>query len=191
MRTLQLVVVVSILSVPSLCRAEESCLWINAATAGGLLGGNITATVSRTNTHASSASTANAKSGSGPTSASALATNYGISNIDDSDCAFVLQPGSLKGELHVEVRTMSEPSKEFVPYAAGCGSKAMPLKAIGNEAVTCALSGKPGQLMEQVVGRVRDRVFVARLSTNESGVTQVLLRERARRAAEIIAGNLF
>jgi hypothetical protein len=34
------------LFVPALCQAQESCLWLNAATAGGVLEGAVIATVS-------------------------------------------------------------------------------------------------------------------------------------------------
>jgi hypothetical protein len=135
--------------------------------------------------------TPNAKSSAGPTSANPSNANYSSKGIDDAECVFVRQPGSVTGELRIDVRTMSESEKEFASYAARCGIHATPLKAIGNEAGACTVNGSVGQLSEQVVGRVRDRVFIIHLSTNDSLMTQSTLREKARKVAELVAGNLF
>jgi hypothetical protein len=148
-------------------------------------------TVSRTSADLSNARTANAKSSAGPTSANPGNAAYAGNALDDSDCLFVRQPGSVFVELRIEVRTMSEPRKEFAAYAARCGDRATALKAIGNEAAVCSLKDKPGELSEQVVGRVRDRAFIVRLSSNESSLTPSSLREKARKTAEQVAGNLF
>jgi hypothetical protein len=179
------------LLLPALCRAEDVCLWLNAATAGGVLEGAVTTTVSRANTNAPSLPTPNAKSSAGPTSANPSNPSYSSKAIDDADCVFVRQPGSFAGELQIDVRTMNEPGKEFAAYAARCGAHPIPLKAIGNEAVACTLNGKTGQTSEQVVGRVRNRAFIVLLSTSDSSMTQSSLREKARRVAEQVAGNLF
>jgi len=86
---------------------------------------------------------------------------------------------------------MNDPASEFARFAARCGAHADPLKAIGNEAAACSLNGKGAELLEQVVGRVRERAFVIRLSVNDSSLTQSMLREKCRKAAELVAGNLF
>jgi hypothetical protein len=112
-------------------------------------------------------------------------------SVSNSDCSFVLRPGTNKGSLRIEVRTMSDPGKEFPAYIARCGSQSKPLKAIGNEAILCRVEAKSGGLTEQVVGRVRDRAFVILLSLNDSPVTEDLLRERIRKMAELVSGNLF
>jgi hypothetical protein len=191
MRTLEPIVLAVLLFFPALCRAEQSCLWLNAATAGGVLGGPVTATVSRASANLPNPRTPNAKSSAGPTSANPEKAAYAGNAIDDSECVFVRKPGSISGELRIEVRTMSEPLKEFPAYAARCGEHATALKAIGNEAAVCTLNDKPGELSEQVVGRVRDRVFVVRLSVNEPSLTENALREKARKTAEQVAGSLF
>jgi hypothetical protein len=191
MRTLETILFATFLFVPALCQAEDSCLWLNAATAGGVLGGAVTATVSRANANGSVAGTSNAKSSAGPTSANPAGTAYSSKGPDDSECVFVRQAGINTGELRIDVRTMSEPGKEFAAYAARCGVHPTPLKAIGNEAAACTLNGTAGQLAEQVVGRVRDRAFIIRLGINDSSITQNLLREKARKVAEQVAGNLF
>jgi len=190
MRSLGFILLIVFFSFPMLCRAEESCLWLNAATAGGVLGGAVSATVSQANAHAPKLQTANAKSSAGPLSANPSVTGYAGNGMDDSDCSFVRQPPSA-GSLRIEVRTMSKPAREFALYTARCGPHAVPLQAIGNEAFACDRKEKSGQLSEQVVGRVRERSFVVRLSMNDASISQSLLREKAQKVAEMVAGNLF
>ncbi len=136
------------------------------------------ATVSQPNVH-----TPNAKSGAGPLSANPSVTGYAGNGRDDSDCSFVRQSPSA-GSLRIEVRTMSRPAREFASYTARCGPHAVPLQAIGNESLACDRKEKSGQLSEQVVGRVRERSFVVRLSMNDASITQSLLREKAQKVAE-------
>jgi hypothetical protein len=191
MQRLPVILPAIFLFLPVLCPAVESCPWLNAATAGGVLGGVVTATVSRPNTNISNAQTPNAKSSAGPTSANPTKAGYAGNGVDDADCSFVRQPGSVPSELVIDVRTMSEPAKEFAAYAARCGAHATSLKAIGNEATACDLNDRVGKSSEQVVGRVRDRAFIVRITTGDSSMTQILLREKARKVAEQVAGNLF
>jgi hypothetical protein len=100
-----------LLLLPSIAGAAEICPWLNAATAGGVLGGTVAVTVTR------------AKTG------------------DDATCTFVRHDGSLALDLRIEVETMRSPSKDFPSYAARCHSSAVPLKAIGNEAFACSDDG--------------------------------------------------
>jgi hypothetical protein len=93
--------------------------------------------------------------------------------------------------LRIEVETMTEPPASFASYAAQCGPHAAQLKAIGNEAVACGTDGKKRQVSEQVVSRVRDRVFLVRITTNSDLSDRATLRERAKRVAEQVAGFLF
>jgi hypothetical protein len=190
MRTLRRILLIVLFFFPALCRAEESCLWLNDATAGGVLGGVVTATVSHPKAHPPKVQTANAQSSAGPLSADPEVAGYAGNGMDDADCAFLRQP-PLAGALHIAVRTMATAAKEFASYKARCGPHAVPLKAIGNEAFACTLNGKAGQLSEQVVGRVRERSFLIRLSIEDPSMTQSLLREKAEKVAEIVAGNLF
>jgi len=143
---------------PPIGEAAEICPWLNAATAGGFLGGAVTdVTVAR------------AKTG------------------DDATCNFVRHEGSLLLELRIEVGTMRSAAMDFASYTARCHSAAVPLKAIGNEALACS----DGQLAEQVVGRVRDRAFVVRISTSDRSSQPSALREKARKVSEQVAGFLF
>ncbi|HEV8040698.1 MAG TPA: hypothetical protein VGP62_17635 [Bryobacteraceae bacterium] len=130
------------LGLPAL--AEDRCTWLNAATATGVLGGEVHMTVT------------------------------------PGTCEFVRQETSLR----IEVGATSAPH-------AQCGSGAEPLKAIGNEAQACTYQGKPGWVAEQVVGRVRDQAFLVRISTKDQSVMPKILREKARKVAEQVAGVLF
>ena len=147
---------VLLLALPSFAGAAEICPWLNAATAGGVLGGPVAMTVTRAKT------------------------------ADDATCDFVRHDGSLTLELRIEVETMPSPAKDFASYAARCHSAAVPLKAIGNEALACSDEGA-----EQVVGRVRDRAFLVRIITNDRSSQQTALRDKARKVAEQVAGILF
>jgi hypothetical protein len=190
MRIVPRILLIAFFSFPLLCRAEENCLWLNAATAGGILGGAVIASVSHANSHPPNIQPANVKSGTGPMSANPSGSSYAGNTVDDSDCAFHRQ-APVVGELRIQVRTMSEPSKAFVAYSARCGARGTPLKAIGNEAMVCDLNKRSRRLSEQVVGRVRDRLFVIDLSAEDPSITQSVLREKALTTAEIVAGNLF
>jgi hypothetical protein len=124
--------------------AEDRCTWLNAATAAGVVGGEVHMTVT------------------------------------PGSCEFVRQETSLR----IEVGAISAPH-------AQCGSGAEPLKAIGNEAQACTYQGKPGWVAEQVVGRVRDQAFLVRISTKDQSAAPKILREKARKVAEQVAGILF
>ena len=144
---------------PALAGAAETCPWLNAATAGGVLGGPVT-----------EVRVARAKSGT------------------DATCVFVRQPGTFS-ELRVEVDTMRSP-KDFASFTGRCHTARTPLHAIGNEAVACPdeAAGAPA---EQVIGRVRGRAFVVRLSAGDRSARAEDLREKARNVAEQVAGALF
>ncbi len=155
---MRIILPIALACLPLIGQAAESCPWLNAATAGGVLGGPITR-----------ATTTRAAAG------------------DDRSCEFIRRDGSLLFELRIEVETMSSPAKDFASYAVRCHSAAVPLKAIGNEALACS----DGQLTEQVVGRVRDRFFLIRIGTNDRSAQPTALRDEARRVAEQVAGILF
>ena len=156
MRNVRLMLFLGI-ALSGICLAEESCPWMNAATAAGLLGGEVKFSITHSN-----------------------------ENKDDANCAFTR--GS--SNLQVSVHTMSAPSRDFRKYMDACAGGSLPLKAIGNEAVTCPISSIGGGVGEQVIGRVRDRAFTIHISTMDHS-TQSSLREEARKAAEQVAGNLF
>lgn len=146
---------------PTFCRAEARCPWLNAATAEGLLGGKVQTNIT-------------------PLTAQG-----------DTICEFSSQQDSTPSILRVEVHTMEIPSKEFAYYLSQCSGTTLPLKAIGNEAVQCA--PKRGSTLgeEQIIGRVRDRVFLLSIRRNVPPPPKNGLREDTRNIAEQIAGSLF
>lgn len=101
------------------------------------------------------------------------------SKLTPTTCEFTRSSGSVLYTLRVEVETMALPSHDYAKYLAECKSKPEPLKAIGNEAVTCS-----SEASELAIGRVRDRVFVIRVN----GIDRA---DKAHTAAEHVAGNLF
>ena len=139
---------------PSFGASEEVCPWVNAATAGGVLGGRITN----------------------------IKVKHALTG-DDASCEFAQRDGSL---LSVEVETMNSPAIDFPSYLARCHSPSEPLKAIGNTALACGDEGA-----EQVIGRVRNRAFIVRISTKDRPPNPAELREKARKVAEQVAGILF
>ena len=147
---------------PALCQNSQTCPWLNSATAAGVLDGPVTSTVV-----------------------------YANRNKDDSSCVFVRQNGPRGDALRIEVRSMINRSVEFSALAAKCASNATPLVSIGNEAVACSKGGRGGERSEEVVGRVRERAFMIRVSTHDPSRAKAELREKARNVAEQVAGILF
>ena len=140
--------------------AQEVCPWLNSATAGGILGGDVIVQV----THSSA-------------------------NKADADCTFELQRGERVSRLVIEVNTMRAPHEDFPAYKAQCGQHPRRLGALGNEAVDCGGS-EHQQNWQMIVGRVRDRAFRVRITTDEAEPAAGL-RDEARRAADQVAGILF
>ena len=152
------------LCMPSRSEAKENCPWLNEATAGGTLEGTVTSTVTHPN-----------------------------SNKDDATCEFIHRDGAIATELEIEVATIGGAHDAFAAYVARCGQNSVPLKAIGNEAVACSVDDrtKKRSVSEQVVGRVRDRAFTVRITSNAASPERGALREAARKIAEQVAGFLF
>ena len=149
--------------VPTVCRGQAKCPWMNEATAGGILGGAVTVTAN-------------------------------VSDQGDGVCEFSRQQESVVHQLRVSVAIMTDIPKQFPAYLAQCPPKSAPLRAIGNEAVTCSVEGKAGEYAEQVVGRVRDHAFVVSVSSsvqNDPSMTPKMRCEKANLVAEQVAGILF
>jgi hypothetical protein len=109
----------------------------------------------------------------------------------DTTCEFSSQQDTAVSVLRIEVHTMEVLSKEFASYLTQCSGTPLPLKAIGNEAVQCVPKGSSTLGEEQIIGRVRDRVFLLSVRRNASGPPKDGLREDTRNVAEQIAGSLF
>lgn len=146
---------------PATRASAETCPWLNAATAAGTLDGPVTFSI----THSSR-------------------------NKEDSTCEYTRQEGSTVTRLRIEVETMTDPSRDFASYTAECGPAATPLRAIGNEALTCDLR-KKNQISEQIVSRVRERAFIVAVSSNAHSRDQDALRVKVEKIAEQVAGFLF
>lgn len=157
-------VVIGTFIAPPRCLAEIQCPWLNAATAAGVLGGDVQANVSA------------------------------LTPKGDTTCEFKRTEHSAVFALTIAVHTMALPSKDFATYLARCSGTAVSLKAIGNEAVQCVPSNGAGDGGEEIIGRVRDRAFVIdlkRSSTRQPTSSANGLSEEARNVAEQVAGMLF
>ena len=146
---------------PALCHAEAKCPWLNAATVEGLIGGEVQMNISP------------------------------LTPEGDTTCEFSSRQGSTVSILRIEVHTMEAPSKEFASYLSQCIGNKVPLKAIGNEAVQCVPKNSSTTGEEQIIGRVRERVFLLSIRRNPSVSAKDGLREDTRNIAEQIAGSLF
>jgi hypothetical protein len=151
---------------PSRNEAKDSCPWINEATASGALDGAVTAIV----IHPEMSKDA-----------------------DVATCVFLHQSGATGIELRIEVEALSAAPGAYAAYTERCGADGVALRAIGNEAEMCSHADKKRKqwVSEQVVGRVRDHAFTVRVSSNAASPDRKVLREKAQKMAEQLAGYLF
>lgn len=108
-------------------------------------------------------------------------------------CVFEPLSGNAAGGLTISVTRVHDGEKELASYEQHCGSSAMQLKAIGNEAVLCA-DTTTASLAEQVIGRVRNSIFVISIGAStapSNSADSSRLTEKVRAIAEQVAGNLF
>jgi|HubBroStandDraft_6_1064221.scaffolds.fasta_scaffold285112_1 hypothetical protein len=113
---------------------------------------------------------------------------------DQSICVFTnLKTAKDYSALRIMVQPLKDVSKAVESHESLCTSAPVALKAIGNEAVSC--SADVGYSRgEQVIGRVRDRLFIVAVSSTiaqDPSATRQLLQEKAKTIAEQIAGALF
>ncbi len=159
-----LTVVLAVLLVTATAsHAEAHCPWLNAATAGWLLGGE--AQVSVTSPTPQGDVTCDFSSGQAP----ALST------------------------LHIAVHTMDAPSRDFTSFLAQCGGTRLPLRAIGTDAVQCVTTDGSGAGEEEIIARVRERAFVLTVHRGgtASPAPKDSLHDETRNIAEQVAGSLF
>ncbi|HEX7729603.1 MAG TPA: hypothetical protein VF392_11235 [Terracidiphilus sp.] len=144
--------------------AENSCPWLNEATASGFLGGAATGAYS-------------------PATESQPAI-----------CTFMRVENGVTRELQLTVEIVSaSPHMRVVALASSCVDPA-PMTAIGNEATRCMAHIKGAARAERVLSRVRDQVFTITLSTSQRDdgeLTGDVMRTRIATVAEQISGNLF
>ena len=140
----------------------QTCPWLNAATAAGVLEGPV-----------------------------AVSVSYLDPDNKDAACEFTYRGDHTTRTLRIEVNTMRDVTHDFPQYIAKCGQDAKALSAIGNEAIMCRIPGYDKQVAEQVVSRVRERAFIVGLLSNEPAAERDSMRDKTRKIAEQVAGFLF
>lgn len=111
----------------------------------------------------------------------------------ETDCIFRYQKEKSLEVLQVRVLLRQDVSKGIVPQRSTCTGAGTPVRAIGNEALLCA-DDQHSEHGEEVIGRVRDSIFIVRISTtarNDVGLSRDVLGQKAKDTAEQIAGALF
>lgn len=161
---LGLALLMLLVHVPATCQVKSSCPWLNAATALGFLGGSVGSPMASVS----------------PASATA--------------CNFTFRTGKALRALRITVVEVKLPNQTASVSKMRCGSRATPLRGIGNEAVLCSADSKVLPRAEQVIGRVRNDVFTVTVSTSmrdDPSMGREALEEKAKSVAEQVAGNLF
>jgi hypothetical protein len=180
---LGMALLVAALCSPAHSSAQAKCPWLNAATAAGVLGGDVVMSVT-------------APVDPGPVKGVGTASYPDQLRIDrfDVTCEFTRKTESGDYTLSIVVKTMSDSAKDFAPFLAQCSGSKVPQKGIGNEAVQCVMKSSPGKLDEQVIARVRDRAFVLTVRREppmHASADINSLSNETRNTAEQIAGSLF
>ncbi len=98
-------------------------------------------------------------------------------------CEFVRAQDRARYQLRIEVRPITA-HNSFESYLSRCGRHRTPLKGIGNEAFACRDD-------RGVLGRVRDQMFIVRVSAPGHSMSPDVLEENTRKIAEQVAGALF
>lgn len=108
-------------------------------------------------------------------------------------CVFRNRTGTSTLSLQIVVRESRDTAKDAKFYQSQCTSSTVPLRAIGNEAASCAIDASNSR-GEQVIGRVRDQLFVVAIRAgrrNTPPVKREMLQESAESVSESVAGALF
>ena len=149
---------------PAICQMNTGCPWLNVATATGVL------------RSAENSPMATLAKGSKPA------------------CDFTYHDAIASRELKITVEEVKDAQQAMAAYRARCGSSVTPLRAIGNEAVTCAVDSKGKTYGQQVIGVVRDQIFTVTLTTSakkDRAMSREALKEKSRDISEQVAGALF
>jgi hypothetical protein len=151
-------------ALPAAGRAANNCPWINEATASGLLG------------------------------ADAVGSYTDQTSTRPAVCAFIQSVSGMTRVLRIAVIETPGFRSLLDKESRACATAAEPLRAIGNEAISCSLDDRRKPYAERVIGRVRDQVFTITLSTTRKDDSILNREERKARvliAAEQVSGNLF
>ena len=133
----------------------------------------------------------NAATATNAPSGSSIST--GQITVAGNECRFRYQDGGVAYVLRVTVQDIENGNKVMKMKEAECTSKKIALPGIGNEAVLCGADMR-SSLGEQVIGRVRDRIFTVIVSAktgHNSPTIRKSLCDKAENGAEQVAGNLF
>jgi hypothetical protein len=175
--------IAAVICAPRKCSAEARCPWLNAATAAGVLGGDVQMTV-----------TAPMDPGAGKGVGTAMYPDQVRSDRFDVSCEFTRNVDNSTYSLSIVVKTMSDAAKDFAPFLNLCAGSTVALKGVGNEAVQCVLRDASQEGEEKVIGRVRDRAFVLTIHRevkSHNSPNGQELSDKARNVAEQVAGSLF
>jgi hypothetical protein len=169
------------------CGAQARCPWLNAATAAGVLGGEVQMTVTM-------APESEMEKGADADGYSAPEQRF---NRGDALCEFTRKGDTGLYVLRIDVKTMNDPPKQFASFLAHCKGVSVPLTGIGNEAVQCGMQDDASLGREQVIARVRERVFTLTINRPPASPTAsekssgTGLRDDTRNVAEQVAGSIF
>ncbi len=106
---------------------------------------------------------------------------------------FGYQDGKVENVLTLTVFSSQDPHQDVRADESSCSSAARQIHGIGNSADICRADSR-ASWGEQVVGRVRDKVFVIYLRTRPKTQTEIpraRLTDNAIQVAEHVAGDLF
>ena len=161
---LLIAIVAYAVATPATCFSEAQCPWMNAATAGGFLRGEVQSAVT------------------------------GVTEDGDATCQFTRADSMLR----IAVHTMAHSPHDYAGYLAQCGSSAIALKGIGNEAVQCMPSSGENKGEELLVGRVRGRAFIITIKAgwiaqprSSPTKTRNPISDDSENIAEQVAGSMF
>lgn len=113
--------------------------------------------------------------------------------VSKNECRFHYQDDGIAYEVWVIVQETKNGSKDMEMKEVGCTSKTTALRGLGNEAVICG-ADRRSSWGEQVIGRVRDQVFVVNVSVKAgrgANAEAKSLGDMATMIAGQVAGNLF
>lgn len=145
-------------------RGENKCPWLNEATASSLL------------------------------DAPATGAYTGIGQFQPGTCTFSTHGEGGTRTLTIVVEIPLDAHAREGAMKEQCGSDALSIRAIGNEAWICRASEQHGRGSSLVVGRVRNQVFSIELSSTikkDPMLDWDRLQSRSYLAAEQVSGNLF
>jgi len=149
---------------PIAARAANNCPWLTEATAGGLLGGDAVGAFTK-----------------------AAAGQPAV-------CFFISDAQGVRRTLRITVETAANAHIEVATMAHSCGPDAVPLRAIGNEAIACAADDRKAGTGQRAIGRVRDQVFTVTLLSPlkvDPMLPRDALKSKIYTAAEQVSGNLY